>query len=410
MRTWRDSLNFAAAESAHPSQDWYNLCQKFARTAVGAAAWAPSARLAFNAVPAAHRHSGVPPAGALAYYGNPDTGNGHVALSAGGGYVWSTDIKRHGQIDKVRYDVFARAWGLAYRGWIDWTPSGPIDIRTDAVTLESTVIEGIDYSFARPNPAAVRKAGKQFVVRYISGGKSAKDLTADELASLRSAGLSVCLVWETSGGAAKGGAAQGIKDAQAAQAQVAALGMTGTPVYFAVDFDAQGAALSTVAGYIKGAASVLGPNLTGVYGGYSVIAACVGSCKWFWQTYAWSGGKWHPAAQLQQYQNGITVAGSSVDLCRATVGDYGQFPRPSVVVTPSHAAAPFTASGYRMPTHGPVVATMRQALGLPEGDQWDADVKAAWGGYLLRHPYLILAGNRSFLINKRGYASLIKNL
>lgn len=73
-------------------------------------------------------------------------------------------------------------------------------------------------------------------------------------------------------------------------------------------------------------------------------------------------------------------------------------------------AAPFTASVYRMPTHGPVVATMRQALRLPAGDAWDAALKAAWGGYLLRHPWLIPAGNRSVQINARGYASLIKNL
>lgn len=72
--------------------------------------------------------------------------------------------------------------------------------------------------------------------------------------------------------------------------------------------------------------------------------------------------------------------------------------------------APFTASAYRMPTHGPVVATMRQALRLPAGDHWDATLKAAWGGYLLRHPWLIAAGNRSVQINARGYASLVKNL
>lgn len=65
---------------------------------------------------------------------------------------------------------------------------------------------------------------------------------------------------------------------------------------------------------------------------------------------------------------------------------------------------------YRAPTRGPVVATMRQILGLPAGDQWDDAVSKAWGGYLLRHPYLIAVGNRSFQINARGWASLIKNL
>ncbi|MFN8147921.1 MAG: hypothetical protein U0R76_10695 [Candidatus Nanopelagicales bacterium] len=73
-------------------------------------------------------------------------------------------------------------------------------------------------------------------------------------------------------------------------------------------------------------------------------------------------------------------------------------------------AAPFTASEYRAGTHGPVVATMRQALRLPAGDVWDDAVTTAWGGYCLRHPWLIAAGNRSFRITARGYASLTKNL
>lgn len=84
-------------------------------------------------------------------------------------------------------------------------------------------------------------------------------------------------------------------------------------------------------------------------------------------------------------------------------------PRDPAAGDHSPAPAPFHGP-YRMPTHGPVVATMRQALRLPAGDQWDADLKAAWGSYLLRHPYLIAVGNRSFRITARGYASLVKNL
>lgn len=79
-------------------------------------------------------------------------------------------------------------------------------------------------------------------------------------------------------------------------------------------------------------------------------------------------------------------------------------PRPPASVLP-----PFHGP-YRAPTRGPVVATMRQALSLPAGDQWDDALTKAWGGYLLRHPYLIAVGNRSFQINARGWASLIKNL
>ena len=129
MRTWQEAVAFAEAEHAHPSQNWSGLCQKFARSCVGAAPWAPSAREAFNAVPQASRHTSVPPTGALVYYGNAHFGAGHATFSAGDGWVWSTDILRHGKVDRVRYDVFESAWSLPFRGWIDLTPSGHISLK-----------------------------------------------------------------------------------------------------------------------------------------------------------------------------------------------------------------------------------------------------------------------------------------
>ena len=133
MRKYREALAFAESERKNPSRNWTNSCQMFARSCVGAAAWAPSAREAFNATPAANRHMGQPPAGALVYYGVPDRGFGHAVFSAGNGLVYSTDIKRPGKVDIVPYLVFESAWGLPYRGWIDTTPSGPLDIVTPVV-------------------------------------------------------------------------------------------------------------------------------------------------------------------------------------------------------------------------------------------------------------------------------------
>jgi hypothetical protein len=196
---------------------------------------------------------------------------------------------------------------------------------------------GVDYSFARPAPSALYAQGFRFVARYLSGGHSAKDLTQAELRILRAAGLSVVLVWEVGGAAAKGGFVQGVADAKAASAQVAALGLpAGGPIFFAVDYDAQGANLAIAVAYINGAASVLGVSRTGVYGGLRVIAGCLdaGACKYGWQTYAWSGGKWDARAQLRQVLNGQTVAGGTVDLCEAVADDYGQYPRPVAVVVP----------------------------------------------------------------------------
>lgn len=72
--------------------------------------------------------------------------------------------------------------------------------------------------------------------------------------------------------------------------------------------------------------------------------------------------------------------------------------------------APFPGTVVSKGASSAVVATMRQALDLPAGNVWDDAVSKAWGGYCLRHPYLIAVGNRSYQINARGYASLVKNL
>jgi hypothetical protein len=75
---------------------------------------------------------------------------------------------------------------------------------------------------------------------------------------------------------------------------------------------------------------VLGPGRVGVYGSYATVAHCAaaGTAAWFWQTYAWSGGRWHPAAHLQQYRNNVALAGGTVDLTRAVTTDYGQWEKP----------------------------------------------------------------------------------
>jgi hypothetical protein len=78
--------------------------------------------------------------------------------------------------------------------------------------------------------------------------------------------------------------------------------------------------------YLAGAASVLGRERVGVYGGAVIIDHCqaVGSASWFWQTYAWSGGRVCPGIHLYQYQNGQTINGGSVDFTRSMQDNYGQ--------------------------------------------------------------------------------------
>ena len=186
-------------------------------------------------------------------------------------------------------------------------------------------IEGCDY-VSGPTPAELKAAGKQFVCRYLSTPGNPKNLTKAEAARLRAADISIVLVFETTAKRALSGFAVGKDDARSARAQARAIGVPDSvPLYFAVDFDPVGAELARVAAYIQGTASILGIGGTGVYGGIDACKACHSSCHWFWQTYAWSGGKWYEGNHIEQYANGVKIGGHSVDLDRAVKAEYGQW-------------------------------------------------------------------------------------
>jgi hypothetical protein len=94
-----------------------------------------------------------------------------------------------------------------------------------------------------------------------------------------------------------------------------------------VDWDAGSSDWATIDAALRASAAVLGTDRVGVYGSYDTIAHCAaaGTATWFWQTYAWSGGKLHPKAHLYQYKNGVTVGGGDCDLTRGLTTDFGQW-------------------------------------------------------------------------------------
>jgi hypothetical protein len=191
------------------------------------------------------------------------------------------------------------------------------------------VREGIDYSLARPTPAAVVAAGKTFVCRYLARNAD-KVLTPSEAASLHNAGLGIILNWEDTAQAALKGYSQGKIDAAAAQTQLALLRVPNNiPVYFSCDFNATASQIDTITAYLRGVATVLPVSRIGVYGSYAVIQACVpGFAHYGWQTYAWSAGKISSKAHLYQYKNGVTVAGAACDLDRQLQDDFGVWDMP----------------------------------------------------------------------------------
>jgi Rv2525c-like, glycoside hydrolase-like domain len=189
-------------------------------------------------------------------------------------------------------------------------------------------MEGVDYAWARPGVAELRAAGKRFAGRYVGPGTPGKLLTSSEAGALTRGGVAIVSLAEGASDGALGGYARGVEHARSARAHAWLCGMPARrPIYFAVDFDATPAQLSTVEQYFRGVASVMGPGQVGVYGGYRTIDYCAarGLATWFFQTYAWSQGRWHPRATLHQYRNGVSLAGGIVDLCRSTVDDIGQW-------------------------------------------------------------------------------------
>lgn len=105
------------ADVADDRDSWYQLCLKFVRTVLGAPGGVADARAAYRmgGGAAASDTVDVPPPGVPVYW---DTGaHGHVALSAGSGYVWSNDIRRKGGIDLVPISEITNTWHAPYLGF-----------------------------------------------------------------------------------------------------------------------------------------------------------------------------------------------------------------------------------------------------------------------------------------------------
>src|SRR5882762_4380329 len=186
---------------------------------------------------------------------------------------------------------------------------------------------GVDY-VSGPAIDALKAAGVTFVCRYLSQENEQtkiKLLSLGEAKMLSQAGIPIVSNYEWYANRAIEGRASGVPDAQIAAAQHAACGGPASkPIYFSVDEDVSG---DQVADYFRGVSSVIGLARTGAYGSYRVLKYLFDNhlITWGWQAYAWSGGQWEIRAHIQQYQNGMSIAGASVDYNRAIKSDFGQW-------------------------------------------------------------------------------------
>lgn len=202
------------------------------------------------------------------------------------------------------------------------------------------VQQGVDYSFARPSPAGLAAAGMHFAGRYVGPG-SGKFLTDPERVALFAAGLDIFLLAEGNADSAAGGYNVGVNHAQLALSHARQLGAPDSvAIYFAVDYDVSSKGWETgPREYLRGACSVLGVGRVGVYGSYRVMgwAQRDAVASWFFQTYAWSAGAWYQGNHVEQWKNGVIVAGGEVDLCRSMVDEYGQWRASGIAPQPRKA-------------------------------------------------------------------------
>jgi hypothetical protein len=158
MRVGSAAVAFALKEHKAPSRFWrsakgHGLCLQFARTALDVPAKYGSAVIAWSHVARADRHGGVhPPPGVPVFW--RIGAFGHVAVSAGGGYVWSTDILHRGRVDKVRISYLTARWGATYLGWAETLNDRRVYTGTAKVPRQVTVhVRNIQAS-AEHDPAA----------------------------------------------------------------------------------------------------------------------------------------------------------------------------------------------------------------------------------------------------------------
>lgn len=269
---------------------------------------------------------------------------------------------------------------------------------------------GVDYAFGNGLTIQELKNNKaDFVCRYLSYLPNPKVIDKAEFQGLIEAGIKVVLNWEFTG--QEFSKSQGEQDAAEALKQIKALGAPDAAVIFSLDRAAPPDTADPTQ-YAEGVAQVFPWADRGHYGddGWMEVVFGQNLAKYGWQTYAWSDNLWHPKAQLQQYQNSVSMGPATVDRDRATQHDYGQYPRPpkfalnpvqALGVKPRYTQADLSwdaaprATGYRVvvSTHGIVTQSFNVAgLGvtlhnLSERTQYEVTVVATpatnWG---LAHP------------------------
>lgn len=205
----------------------------------------------------------------------------------------------------------------------------------------------IDFSSTYPSPQAVKAAGHEGVMLYLSPPRETwmggKKLTKAIVDGYKAAGLMIATCWQYGAGNPRDsdvmrGAAGGRADAEAARKKLNEVGLPGHPVYFCVDFDITLEQWnSTAVHYFRAAGEVLGKQRVGGYGHSrcvhwmledGVVADLGGGRCLGWVTRSWSHGETGSgyAALYQRTHNVPGPDGVQVDVNDVLHTYWGQHP------------------------------------------------------------------------------------
>lgn len=108
----------ANVTNAWVGQPWpVGMCQDYVRSKLSAPYGAPTAIAAWGQARLKHPGDPAPPAMVPVYFRGGSTGAGHAALSAGGGWIFSTDWPTAGRVGEVKITTLAATWHETYLGW-----------------------------------------------------------------------------------------------------------------------------------------------------------------------------------------------------------------------------------------------------------------------------------------------------
>ena len=118
LRTPEQAVSWAKAQSVKPSKNWHNLCLQFVRSCYGVAAKWPNAKQGWENAKQRTSTSNAAsiPRGVPVWF-KTKTVNWHVAISAGNGYCYSTDVGGSGKVGYIGINALCKAWGITLLGW-----------------------------------------------------------------------------------------------------------------------------------------------------------------------------------------------------------------------------------------------------------------------------------------------------